>query len=44
MFQSLVNTIKKELSAVRTDSSHVLIQMEETEQVQDSHEATIKEL
>lgn len=44
MFHSLEKSIKKEITAVRADMSHILVRVEETEQRQDSHATAIKEL
>lgn len=44
MFHSLEKSIKKEITAVRTDMSHMLARVKDTEKCQDSHGAAIKEL
>lgn len=44
MFHSLEKSMKKEITAVRSDMSHLLARIEDTEQRQDLHEAAIKEL
>lgn len=44
MFLGLERSIKKELSAVRSDLSQVLERVEETEQRLDRHAAAIKSL
>lgn len=44
MFHSLEKSIKKEISAVRSDMTHILTRVEETEQRQDTHDLAIKEL
>lgn len=44
MFHSLERSIKKEIAAVRTDMSHILARVEETEQRQETNEHAITEL
>lgn len=44
MFRSTEKPIKKDISAVRADMSHLLVRLEEIEQRQDSHAVAIKEL
>ncbi|PIO31496.1 hypothetical protein AB205_0176850, partial [Aquarana catesbeiana] len=44
MFHSLEKSIKKEITAVRSDMSHILVRVEETEQRQDTQAVAIKDL
>lgn len=44
MFHNLEKSIKKEITAVRTDMSHILVRVEETEQRQDTQALAIKEM
>lgn len=44
MFHSLEKSIKKEITAVRSDMSHLLVRVEETEQRQETQALAIKEL